>query len=37
MILNVKLVGSSVIESHEIRPLLVHFAPEANEHFTKFL
>jgi hypothetical protein len=36
MILNVKLEGSEVIESHEIRPLLINFAPEAWEHFTRF-
>jgi hypothetical protein len=37
MILNVKLEGSEVIESHEIRPLLINFAPEALTHFNHFL
>ena len=37
MILNVKLKGSPVLESHEIRPLLYDFAPEAVNLFTDFL
>jgi hypothetical protein len=37
MILNVKIEGSTTIESHEIRPLLINFAPEALIHFEEFL